>query len=59
VAQIRQNDRFQTELSRIFVSGEEVFLNSHIHAEIFIHRAINGSHPTLAEDFNNAISLMK
>ena len=38
--------------------GEKIFLDRYIHAEVFIHRSVHRSHPTLTKDFHNAISLM-
>jgi len=58
VPQIGKNHCFEAELSRILIGGEQVLFDSHIHTEVFIHGAINGSHPTLAKNFNNTISLM-
>jgi len=40
VTQICQDHRFQPKLTRIFISGEKVFLDSTICAKIFINRPI-------------------
>ena len=58
MTQVCKNDRFETELTRIFISREQIFLNSHVDAEVFIHRAVDGTHPTLPEDLDDAISFV-
>ena len=58
MAQIRQNHRFQPELTRVFVRGEKILFEGYLHAEIFIHGAINRPHAALTKNFNNAITFM-
>ena len=56
--QICQDNSFETELTGIFVTGEEVFLDRHIHAEILIHGAVNRSHAPLSKDFDNPVAFV-
>ena len=59
VAQVRQDYRFQPELAGVFVRSEKIFLEGDIHAEIFVHGAVNGPHAALAQDLDNAIAFMQ
>ncbi len=59
VAQVGQQDGFQAELAGIFIAGKEVFLDRHIHAQIFIHGAVNRSHAPLSKDFDYSITFVE
>ena len=54
--QIRQDHCFPAELARILFCGEQVLLNRDIHCQILVYGAVNGSHPALTENLENAIS---
>src|SRR5215207_7315259 len=58
MTQVGKNDSFKAKLARILIGGEQVFLHCYIHAQVFIYCAIHGTHASLPEYFDNAISLM-
>ena len=59
VAQVGQDDRFQAELACVFIRGEKVFLDRHVHAQVLIHGAVNGPHAALAEDVNDPVTFVE
>jgi len=59
VTEVRENDCFQPELTRIFISREQIFFDGYIHAQIFINSAIDGTHAALPQNLDNSITFVQ
>ena len=59
MAKIRKDHRLEPELPRILVGGKQILLDGNIHAKVFIHRPVDGTHAALPKNFNDAVSFMK
>ena len=59
MAQTRQDGRFQAELARILIRGEEVLFERNFHSQVLVNGAINRRHPTLPQDLDNAIAFIQ
>ena len=49
----------EAELAGVLVGGKQVFLDRHIHAQVFIDGSIHGPHAALSEYFDNSISFVQ
>jgi hypothetical protein len=54
-----QNLCLTLELASVILREKRILLNRHRDIQVFVYRAIDGSHSPLAKDVHNPISLIK
>ncbi len=59
VTQIGQDHRLKAKLTGIFIGGEQILLERHLYAQVFVHSAIDRTHPTLTEDLDDSVTFME